>query len=126
MTKSQIFVFVLKSLSIGLLHVCLFCSIDGVAQSRTLDSLQSLLRDSKDTSRVNLLNQLSSAYWYSDPQKTILYAKEALELANKLNFKKGITKGYNNTGVGYYQQNKYPEALLWYNKALAMHRETGN
>ena len=47
--------------------------------------------------------------------------KRPLISAKNSGFKKGITTGYNNTGVGYYQQNKYNEALEWYNKALAMH-----
>jgi len=91
-----------------------------------MDSLQTLLKNSEDTARVNLLNQLSSAYWYIDAVRTIEYASEAIELGKKLDFNRGITTAYNNTGVGYYQQNKYKEALEWYNKALAMHRESGN
>ena len=58
--------------------------------------------------------------------KPFEYASEAIELGNKLDFKKGLTTGYNNKGVGYYQQNNYEEALVWYNKALAIHRQTGN
>lgn len=115
-----------KSFSILLLYIFLISPGKGIAQSRTTDSLQALLQNAKDTTRVNLLNQLSAAYWYIDPQKTIQYASEAIELGEKLDFKKGITTGYNNTGVGYYQQNKYEEALEWYNKALVMHRKTGN
>jgi signal transduction histidine kinase/DNA-binding response OmpR family regulator len=115
-----------KSLSILLLCACLICTGQGIAQSRATDSLAALLQNAKDTTRVNLLNQLSAAYWYIDPQKTIQYASEAIELGEKLDFKKGIATGYNNTGIGYYQQNKYEEALAWYNKAIGMHRETGN
>lgn len=123
----MIFVYAMpKSLSILLLYTCLICTGQGIAQSRTTDSLLALLQNAKDTTRVNLLNQLSAAYWYIDPQKTIQYASQAIELGEKLDFKKGITTGYNNTGVGYYQQNKYEEALVWYNNALAMHRQTGN
>lgn len=115
-----------KSLSIFILSALLLYAEQGIAQSAPFDSLQLLLRNAKDTTRVNLLNELSKAYWYSDPQKTIRYASEAIDLATELGFKKGITSGYNNTGVGYYQQNKYDTALLWYNKALDLHRETGN
>ena len=115
-----------RSISILLVSLFLFWSVQNMAQSTTTDSLQALLKNSKDTTRVNLLNQLSSAYWYTDPARTIVYASEAIELGKKLDFKKGITTAYNNTGVGYYQQNKYKQALEWYNKALAMHRESGN
>ncbi len=115
-----------KPLSILLICLSLICKEQGIAQSGTTDSLKALLQNSKDTTRVNLLNKLSSAYWYIDPVITIQYASEAIDLGKKLDFKKGVTTAYNNTGVGYYQQNKYTEALEWYNKALAMHKEMGN
>ena len=96
------------------------------AQNKQIDSLLSLLAHANDTGRVNILNKLSSSYWYLDPQKTIHYAEEALTLASSLSFKKGMITAYNNTGVGHYQVNRYDEALRWYNKALALNRETGN
>lgn len=114
--------------SFAILFICfsLIYTEQGRAQSGTTDSLKTLLQNATDTTRVNLLNKLSSAYWYIDPLMTIEYASEAIDLGKKLDFKKGITTAYNNTGVGYYQQNKYKEALEWYNKALAMHKEMRN
>lgn len=108
--------------------VCAALLLTGVTfgQNKRIDSLLSLLSQEKDTSRVNILNKLSSSYWYIDPKKTIYYAEEALSLASKLNFKKGMITAYNNSGIGYYQQNKYDEALQWYNKALGLNRATGN
>lgn len=110
-----------------LLAVLLFpaASIAQTKISRS-DSLLSLLNNAQDTGRVNILNQLSSSYWYSDPLKTFEYAKQAMELAKKLGFQKGLVTAYNNTGVGYYQQNKYDDALTWYNKAVEEHRKMDN
>lgn len=116
----------LKPFSILFICLSLICTEQGIAQSGTTDSLKALLQNATDTTRVNLLNKLSSAYWYIDPVMTIQYASGAIDLGKKLDFKKGVTTAYNNTGVGYYQQNKYTEALEWYNKALAMHKEMGN
>jgi len=96
------------------------------AQSKKTDSLLSLLSTANDTTKVNLLNQISSSYWYEDPVKTFEYAKQAAELGEKIDFKKGVATAYNNTGVGYYQQNNYDSALLWYEKARAKHKEAGN
>jgi signal transduction histidine kinase/YesN/AraC family two-component response regulator len=115
-----------KTVLILLLAACLISPGQSIGQSATTDSLLALLPNAKDTNRVNLLNQLSAAYWYIDPLKTIDYASQAIELGQKLDFKKGITSGYNNTGIGYYQQNKYEAALQWYNKALGMHKQSGN
>lgn len=103
----------------------LFC-VHLSAQTGIIDSLRRLLPSVKDTTRVNVLNKLAKAHWYVNPQLTIQYAAEAITLAEKLGFQTGISSGYNNTGVGYYQQNDYVKALEWYNKALAIHRKTGN
>ena len=101
-------------------------AMNGISQTSPIDSLKALLASAKDTNRVNLLNKLSKSFWYIDPKMTIVYAGEAIDLSRKINFIKGLTSGYNNTGVGYYQQNKYDSALQWYNEALKMHRKTGN
>ena len=108
------------------LFALLFSLLRGFAQTKDIDSLKKLLGPATDTTRVNLLNQISKAFWYVDPSMTIQYSGEAINLAEKLNFTKGMTSAYNNTGVGFYQQNKYEEALKWYGKALEVHRKTGN
>lgn len=95
-------------------------------QSRLIDSLNRVLPASTDTQRVHVLNKLSSAYWYLDPLKTIGYARQAVNLAEDLHFDRGLATGYNNVGVGYYQQNRYDSAIAWYQKALEVHRRTGN
>ncbi|HEY8399501.1 MAG TPA: tetratricopeptide repeat protein [Flavihumibacter sp.] len=97
-----------------------------IAQRNKVDSLQALLATARDTNRVNLLNQLASSYWYTDPAQTIRYADEAIDEAEKNDFAKGRTAAYNNKGVGFYQQNNYAEAMIWFNKALEGHRAGGN
>lgn len=96
------------------------------AQSRKTDSLIALLPTVKDTAKVNLLNQISSSFWYSDITKTFEYARQAATLALSLDFKRGLATAYNNTGVGYYQQNNYDSAIAWYNKAIDVNKETGH
>lgn len=96
------------------------------AQSHKSDSLIALLPSAKDTTRVNLLNQISSSFWYSNPAQTIEYADQAIGLAKELNLKRALASAYNNKGVGYYQQNKYEDAIKWYNEAIGMHKEVGN
>lgn len=97
-----------------------------LAQRTKVDSLQGLLGSVKDTARVNVLNQLSASFWYTDPAQTIRYAEEAIDAANQAEFQKGLTAAYNNKGVGFYQQNNYTEALTWFGKALDGHRSIGN
>src|SRR5215831_18844956 len=79
------------------LSVLLFLLLStGYTQNRTIDSLQILLQTQKeDTSKVNILNALSyDFHQQGDFQKHLQYAKQALDLAEKLNFKKGIAVGY--------------------------------
>jgi hypothetical protein len=71
--------------------IFLFGSRQGNAQSTNTDSLRALLQNAKDTTRVNVLDKLSKAYWYIDPVKTIEYAAASIELAEKLGYTKGIT-----------------------------------
>lgn len=97
-----------------------------LAQVNKSDSLISLLPTVKDTAKVNVLNQVSSSYWYTNPQKTIEYADQAIDLAKNLDFKRALASAYNNKGVGYYQQNKYEQALQWYNEAIGVHKQLGN
>lgn len=97
-----------------------------MAQANKTDSLLSLLPTVKDTAKVNLLNQISSSYWYSNPQQTINYADKAIQLADDINFEKGLAAAYNNKGVGYYQQNNYEQAIIWYNEAIAVHKKMNN
>lgn len=111
-----------KPLSILLL----FISVNLFAQSNKTDSLLKLLPTAKDTTRVNILNQVSSSYWYSDPQKTIQYADQAISLAKELDFKRALASAYNNKGAGFYQQNKYDDAVKWYNEAIITHKQVGN
>ena len=43
-----------------------------------------------DTIKVNVYCALAKFYWYRNPDSAILMADQALELARKYNFKKGI------------------------------------
>ena len=62
--------------------------ISGYAQSadQLIDSLENLLsEDIPDTTRVNVLVDLSEVYTFIDFQKGLQYSQEAYELTNKLN-----------------------------------------
>ena len=98
------------------------------AQSAKLDSMQNLLdkHPQADTVRVNLLNEIAYSSQGSEPEKSLNYAEEALELANKLNFKKGISVSYINIGIVYKDQGNYPLALEYYFKSLKIKEELGD
>ena len=69
------------------------------AQKNKVDSLANLLTKSKDTARVNLLNELTKASWYYQLDKAKEYNTKALHLADSLSFQKGIAEANRCRGV---------------------------
>ena len=77
-----------------------------------------------DTTRVNILNILSSALIYkADFKKAELITIEALALAQKLNFKRGEVNSYNLLGELYQKKSEYRLALQNLDKAIKIGRE---
>ena len=93
--------------------------------SRTIDSLLALLKtDKHDTVKVNHLCQLiRESELTGNFDSGLNHGKDALELAFKLNYKKGIAKASNNIGNIYNSQGNYPEALRNYFSALKIFEE---
>ncbi|NII27840.1 tetratricopeptide repeat protein [Pseudoflavitalea sp. X16] len=100
------------------------CQISAYAQSNTTDSLLNLLHKAKeDTNKVNILYQLSEICEEADILK---YAVPALELAEKINYKKGIANAATNVGYVYSIQSDYAKALSYAQKSLAIREEIGD
>ena len=94
------------------------------AQRTTIDSLQNLLSTAKeDTNKVNILYQLSEACAEEDILK---YAMPALQLAEQLNFKKGMAQASNNVGYAYNNLGELNKALQYYQNSLRIYEELGN
>ncbi|HEV2831003.1 MAG TPA: tetratricopeptide repeat protein, partial [Hanamia sp.] len=82
------------------------------AQTNRIDSLQQLLKtETKDTSRVLLLNQLGTAYMYSKPDTALLLAQQALPLSKKAGFTKGEAASLLLMGNVFINTGNYPKAL---------------
>jgi len=75
--------------------------------------------------KVEILNQLSKAYWNLSPHKAMDYGKQALELSKKINDKEGKGKAFNTIGVSYYYLARYDSALECFFKSLKIHEELG-
>jgi tetratricopeptide (TPR) repeat protein len=102
--------------------------ITSKAQNLTkMDSLMSVLYNYKstcnqpcisDSSKVNLLNQISWEYKFKKPDSALYYSKNALEVAEKINWQSGIAQSYHQIASCY---NNVGESLLsidFYLKAL--------
>jgi signal transduction histidine kinase len=76
--------------------------------------------------KVNVLNELAYALYTSDPEKTEGYATEALALAEKLDYVKGIAKSYHIIGISYAVRSDYDCTLEYFRKALKIRMDIGD
>ena len=91
-----------------ILFLLLFlCSLHVKAQESQTDSLLNVLSNSTDTTRVNVLNALGDFAYRSDPDEAIRYGNEARDLAEELNFDKGLAFALKNIGLGYFMQSNF-------------------
>ena len=111
MIKANLFVLLLLVL---LLETSLF--------SQTKSEIDSLKNElgflPMDTNRVNILNNLSNKTKNIDYSEALEYAKNALELANKIDFENGVMDAYSNIGFCYYRLGNNAQAFESFNKAL--------
>jgi two-component system, NtrC family, sensor kinase len=112
--------------------IFLLCSLYSYAQNEKIDSLKKVLATEKeDTNKVNTLNELSAALDH-DRNSAMQYAKEALSLAQKINFENGEGRAFYQMGEAEIGSNyigergNINEALAYYNNAIAIFKNTGN
>lgn len=112
-------------LALFIVHYSLFIV---QAQNPEIDSLENLLQkhQEKDTIRVNLLNEIAYKLYSININRTLKYAEEAGELADKLSFTKGKAESLKNIGIIYKSQGNYSKGLEYYQKALKINEEIRN
>lgn len=117
-----------KIKSFFILIICVICVPFAYAQNKSIDSLLTLLnKDKADTNKVNHLSQLVTEYKLAgDFEKGLNFGTKALELARKLNFKKGTAELSSSIGNIYLLQGEYSNSLLYYRKALMINEELKN
>lgn len=98
-----------------------FCStICFSHEDNKIDSLEIELKKSVDTSKVNVLNTLASELRKKNPLKALEYSNQALELSEKIYFKKGIGNAYSVMASVYSIQGDFGKALEFHNKSLTI------
>lgn len=101
----------------------LFPSI-AYTQNSTIDSLRSMLRvDKEDTVKVLHLNKLAREILYSNTDSAALLSTQALHIAEKQDWKKGIAASYFLLGATRYLKGDYSSALEHENKALSFYQQ---
>jgi two-component system, NarL family, sensor histidine kinase UhpB len=106
-----------------------FCQLSFAQErKREIDSLMNILETAaKDTNKVKILNNLSRIFvetkQYTASRK---YADEAMVLAEKLNYKRGIAFAYYNIGLNYEYQGNNAEAIKNFLIELKIWEELGD
>jgi len=110
------------------LILCLFFSFQGMAQEdqAKVDSLQRLLVDAQDTSRLEILRLLFIEYIYVDYQKAKDYLEEERELLSKLDRPDLLARFKNEEGVYYSVISENETALATFTEARDLYQELGN
>ncbi len=92
-----------------------------------VDSLLSILDEFKDNSRVNLLNEISVAYFQLEQNaEASKYSNKAFELAAELGYNKGKIDAYNNLGRINLSLREVSKALEFANKAIILSKKVGD
>ena len=116
--------------SIHRLFLLVLIVVNGLVQAQDqprIDSLFQELRVSKqDSNRVMVLYDLSREFFNSDIDRAEKYSNRALFLAEKLGYKRGIAKAYNNLGIINYYKAIYNVALNYHDRSLQLMTEIGD
>ncbi|NQU52385.1 MAG: tetratricopeptide repeat protein [Bacteroidetes bacterium] len=99
--------------------VLVLFSITGYTQDAKTDSLKALLQTTmEDSTKIELLNTISYSLFTSEPSEAIDYGTRAMELAEKINYKKGLAYAFKNIGLGHYMQGDFLEVLVFWERSL--------
>jgi len=106
----------------------LFTMVFSVGKGNDIDSLNALLNNHKaeDPYRVDLLLELSRRYLNSSSADCQQYAVQARELAEKINYLKGLALAYKSIGLCFNREGKFPESLTNWNQSLAIFESIGD
>jgi two-component system sensor histidine kinase UhpB len=104
---------------ISLFATFIFCAFESKAQNAYVDSFKRLMLAQKaDTNKVKLLNRLSMFNVGYNADSSLFYAKQALTLAEKLNYENGIFNAEIWSSISLSTLGNYPLAIDFGFKAL--------
>lgn len=93
------------------------------AQQHVADSLEARLPHVPDLKKIEILNDISRAYWAVSLEKSREFANEALRLAEKIKSRKGIADAINRIGNVEHNLYNYEKALEHFKQSLKIHSE---
>lgn len=114
-----------KYFKLVILSVALLASTQHKAATVT-DSLLALTKIAKDTTLVNVLNQLAYEYRNIDIEQSLIYADSTIALSKKINYIKGLGTAYINKGNYYKTTGDLDKAKACFVWANIQHNNIGN
>src|ERR1700682_2888145 len=92
-----------------------------------IDSIvQGLPALKEDTNQLISLGKIAETYWMIDPAKGIVYAQKALTLAEKLNFKRAISRFNNLVGLLVGDTGNNTQARVYFEQSYQVNETIGN
>src|SRR5687767_5537550 len=111
------------------LIICLLFVPNVLAQQTKTDSLLTVIKTAQeDSNKVNTLNLLAKEILSTtgDYVKAAEYCQQAIDLAQRINYKKGNAQALNLLGTTFLYQGDFPNALSNYEASLALYNEIGD
>lgn len=97
------------------------------SQNAQVDSLKTILENAKeDTIKVYTLNAMAEIVHRTAPDEAIKYSTNARNLAEQINFQKGLAEAYKYIGLGYYMQANYADAFKNWELSLQIFEVLGD
>ncbi|WP_055435857.1 tetratricopeptide repeat-containing sensor histidine kinase [Lacinutrix algicola] len=104
-----------------LILIVLLISLSSQSQNEHIDSLVSVLKETKiETHKLTLLNTISNAHKTSSGTEVISYANKAVALAKKLNSNTALGNAYVNLGNGNIIIGNHDKAIDYFKKAKSI------
>jgi len=82
------------------------------------DSILSIINTVSREEKISMLNRLAYLYRLNEPDKTLGYAGEALQIAESIDNLRGVYVSLSNLGLGHRYKGNYYEAMVFQQKAL--------
>ena len=103
------------------------CAQLSLTNQRIVDSLTALVNKApEDSTKVDLLSNLSKKYYPINYKKGFEYGNQALNLAKKIGWKSGIMRAYSSLAANYWARNDFMRAQDCYGESLKIAREINN
>ncbi len=116
----------IKTSKLIIFIILLICSTNVNAISK-VDSLKNIVNSRvNDTIRIKALNDLSKEFVDNNPKLAVKYCFQGLQLASKINYKKGIADIINILAAIYFNKSKYEIALKMYNISAQLNKQLNN